>query len=70
MPIPPEVQRAAIRGAHQREQAAGEQARVERAQKIAYIREALNDDALTVVQVAADLGVTRKAIYKMLAADG
>lgn len=64
--ITADLQRAAIVAARQRQQHHLAQAAAERNQMIAHIRQGLDDEALTVIQVAADLGVTRKAVYKML----
>ena len=57
---------AGITGAREREQEHRRLALVERAQLVAYVRRAIDDEALSVIDVAAQLGITRSAVYKML----
>ncbi|MTD47308.1 hypothetical protein GKE82_24185 [Conexibacter sp. W3-3-2] len=59
------MQRASIIGAREREQAALHAASVARADLVGYVRQAVTTGALTVIEVADLLGVTRGAVYKM-----
>ena len=66
MALPAELLRASILGAHERVKTAEADLATAQDDRAGYIVEAVEAGTIPVTEIAADLGVTRDAVYKLI----